>query len=103
MVNQTGKIVLVNAETEQLFGYGRAELLGQRIEILIPGSCGNAREGLRSAFLAKPQARAMGAGGEVRAQRKDGSQFPIEIALNHVETAEGTWVLSSIVDMTFQR
>jgi PAS domain S-box-containing protein len=103
MVNQSARIVLVNAEAERLFGYGRAELLGQRIEILIPESLRDDHEGMRSAFLANPQARVMGSGGELRAQRKDGSQFPVEIALNPVETAEGTWVLSSIVDMTFQR
>jgi PAS domain S-box-containing protein len=100
MVNDAGEIVLVNSETERLFGYRREELLGQSIEVLVPASSRESHPALRSAFFADPRARRMGAGRDLRAQGKDGSEFPVEIGLNPVETESGTWVLSSIVDIT---
>jgi len=98
-----GKIVLVNSRTEELFGYGRKELLGKSIEVLLPEAARRSHPALRKEFLAEPLARPMGIGPELTAQRKDGTQFPVEIGLNPIETEDGTWVLSSIVDITARK
>jgi PAS domain S-box-containing protein len=100
MVSQEGKIVLVNSQTEKLFGYQREELIGQSVDILVPNKFRAAHPQHRADFFAGPQARGMGAGRDLYAQRKDGSEFPVEIGLNPIETDEGTWVLSAIVDIT---
>ncbi|HTF70423.1 MAG TPA: PAS domain S-box protein, partial [Edaphobacter sp.] len=99
MVNHQGKIIMVNAQTEKLFGYLRRELLGQHVEILVP-QASEGHPGFREDFFAHTQTRPVGAGRDLLARRKDGSQFPVEIGLNPIETDEGTWVLSSIVDIT---
>ena len=100
MVNHEGQIVLVNVQTEKLFGYHREDLLGQPVEILVPESSRGRHPALRGDFFARPQARPMGAGRDLHARRKDGTQVPVEIGLNPIETPEGVWVLSSIVDIT---
>ena len=100
MVNQAGKIVMANAQAERLFGYSRAELLGQPAELLVPARFSGHYRHLRQAFSASPQARAMGAGRDLYGLRKDGSEVPIEIGLNPIETDEGPMVLSAIVDIT---
>jgi PAS domain S-box-containing protein len=100
MVDSSGKIVLVNSRTEELFGYAREDLLGQSIEILVPESFRESHVGLRNEFFIRPLARPMGAGRNLHARRKDGTQFPVEIALNPVETEEGSLVLSSVIDVT---
>jgi two-component system, LuxR family, sensor kinase FixL len=100
MVDPTGTIVMVNAQAERVFGYSRTELLGQPVEILVPPRYRAHHPGLREVFQRAPQARPMGAGRELYALRKDGSEFPVEIGLNPIETAEGKMVLSAIVDIT---
>lgn len=100
MIDRTGYIVLVNAETEKIFGYTRQELLGQTMEILVPQESRERHPHLRNEFFASPQARRMGAGRDLYALRKDGSRFPVEIGLNPVETESGMFVLSAIVDIT---
>lgn len=100
MINQLGNIQMVNAETERLFGFGRADLLGHPIEILIPERYRNAHPSLRGGFFAEPEPRRMGAGRDLFGLRNDGSEFPIEIGLNPLETDDGLCVLSSIVDIT---
>jgi PAS domain S-box-containing protein len=100
MVDRDGKIVLVNSRTEKLFGYDRKELLGQSIEILVPKSAGESHVGLRTEYFVQPLSRPMGIGRDLYGRRRDGTQFPVEIGLNPIETEEGTWVLSSIVDVT---
>ena len=100
MVNQEGSIILVNAQTEKLFGYTREELAGQKVEILIPPEFRERHPGLRGDFLAQPRVRAMGAGRELYGLRKDGARFPIEIGLNPIRVDNGFWTLSSIVDIT---
>jgi len=100
MVNQVGSIVLVNAETERLFGYDRDELLNKKVEVLIPGRFHSAHPGLRSQYFASPEARRMGAGRDLFGVRKDGSEFPVEIGLNPVRMDEGLFVLSAIVDIS---
>jgi two-component system cell cycle sensor histidine kinase/response regulator CckA len=100
MVNHDGRIVLVNSQTERMFGYERQELLGQPVEILLPDRFRPGHPSLRGAFFSNPRARPMGAGRELFGLRKNGSEVPIEIGLNPIETAEGVFVLSSIVDIT---
>ena len=100
MIGPRGMIEMVNAQSETLFGYPRKELLGQPIEILVPERFRGHHPGLRTAFFQKPQARPMGAGRDLYGLRKDGSEFPIEIGLNPIETDEGIMVLSAIVDIS---
>lgn len=100
MSNRDGRIVLVNALTERMFGYSREELLGAPIELLVPESVRAKHPGLREAFFANPTARAMGAGRDLYGQRKDGSRFPVEIGLNPIDSADGMLALAAVVDIT---
>jgi PAS domain S-box-containing protein len=100
MINHVGTIELVNRETERLFGYSRDELLGQPIELLVPHRLRERHPSLRTDFFAHPQTRAMGAGRDLFAVRKDGTEMPVEIGLNPIETDEGLFVLASVVDIT---
>jgi diguanylate cyclase (GGDEF)-like protein/PAS domain S-box-containing protein len=100
MARKQGDIVLVNSQAEKLFGYKREELIGRPIEILVPHRFRLAHPAYRAGFAAQPHARPMGAGRDLFAMRKDGSEFPVEIGLNPIETEEGILVLSAIVDLT---
>ncbi|MEK7321931.1 MAG: PAS domain S-box protein [Pseudomonadota bacterium] len=100
MIDKGGSIVIVNAETEKLFGYSRSELLGRHVEELIPERFRMAHPQMRTRFFAAPEARRMGIGRDLFGLRKDGSEFPVEIGLNPIETEEGLFVLSAIVDIT---
>jgi PAS domain S-box-containing protein len=100
IVNKDGRIVLANAQTQKLFGYARQELLGQAIEILVPQRFRNAHPGHRIGFFAKPTARSMGADLELYGQRKDGTEFQVEISLSPLETEEGMLTMSAIRDIT---
>ena len=103
MIDWAGKIVMVNSQAERVFGYSRAELLGQPVEILVPERFRSRHPELRKTFLADPQPRLMGAGRDLHGLKKDGSEFPVEIGLNPIETDEGTMVLSAIVDITARK
>ena len=100
MVDRAGDIVMVNAQAERVFGYSRTELVGQPVEMLVPERFRGHHPGLREAFFADPRARPMGAGRDLFGLKKDGSEFPVEIGLNPIETEEGPMVLSAIVDIT---
>jgi PAS domain S-box-containing protein len=103
MINANGRIEMVNAQAEQVFGYARAEMLGQPVEMLVPKRFRGHHPGLRSSFFDDPRARPMGAGRDLFGLRKDGSEFPVEIGLNPIETDEGPMVLSAIVDISARK
>lgn len=100
IVNVTGRIVLANAQCQKVFDYARSELIGQRIEILLPGRYQQGHVGHRSAFFEHPRTRTMGAGLELFGQRKSGSEFPVEISLSPLETEEGLMVMCAVRDIT---
>lgn len=100
LVDRSGKIALVNTETERLFGYQRAELLGKPIESLVPQRYRPQHPQFLQQYMARPEARSMGAGRDLFGLRNDGSEFPVEIGLHPVPTKDGLLVLSAIVDIT---
>jgi PAS domain S-box-containing protein len=100
IVAVNGRIRLVNSQTETLFGYTRKELIGEAIEMLIPDRYRAGHGKLRDGFLSNPSARAMGSGRDLFGLRKDGTEIPIEIGLNPVQTHEGTIILTSIIDIS---
>lgn len=100
MVNSAGKIVFANIQAEILFGYPREELMGQLIEILIPQKFEANHPAYRNHFFADPKSRAMGAGRDLFAIRKDKTEFPVEIGLNPITTPDGPMVLAAVIDIT---
>ena len=100
MVDSGGRIALVNAQTELLFSYHRRDLLGEPVEKLVPERFRAGHGAHRTFFFTAPTTRAMGAGRELYGLRRDGSEFPLEIGLNPISTADGTFVLASIIDIT---
>ena len=99
-VNADGRIALVNAQTERLFGYGRDELVGQPVEMLVPDSVRSIHPARRAGYVADPRPRPMGAGMELAGRRRDGSTFPAEISLSAIDTEEGILVSAAVRDVT---
>lgn len=103
IVDSRGTIVLVNAQTEKLFGYKRGELLGQPIEVLVPDHFKAGHAGFRDGYSLDPRTRGMGVGRDLYARRFDGTSFPAEISLSPLETQEGVLVMAAVRDITEQR
>jgi PAS domain S-box-containing protein len=100
VVDEQGLIVRANAETEELFGYQRCELIGQPIEILMPGGARAGHVGLQSRLNTDPRTRLMGSGLELWGRRKDGSEFPAEVSLKPLRADSGVLILSAIRDVS---
>jgi PAS domain S-box-containing protein len=103
IVNSDGVIVLVNAQVEQTFGYARAELVGEPVEILVPDRFSGMHMAFRNGYVTEPRARPMGLGGDLFARRKDGSEFPVEVSLAPLETDEGLLVSAAVRDISERR
>ena len=100
MTDQNGAIAMVNTEVERMFGYRRAELIGQPVDILIPARLRDQHRSHRSDFASQPESRHMGTGRDLFALRKDGTEFPVEVGLNPIDSRDGLMILSVIVDIT---
>jgi PAS domain S-box-containing protein len=103
IVDSRGRIQLVNAQTERLFGYTRGELSGQRVEMLIPSRYQGSHVASREEYGRSPHSRAMGAGLELYGRHKDGSEIPVEVSLSPLQTEEGTLISSAIRDVSTRR
>jgi PAS domain S-box-containing protein len=99
-VDRRGRIVLVNTQTERLFGYWRDELAGQPVEVLVPEMARKAHRAHRARYAADPRPRAMGPATELAARRRDGSTFPAEISLSAIRTDDGLLVIAAVRDVT---
>ena len=100
IIGRNGTIMLANSQMEKMFGYTKTELLGQPIEMLVPARARAQHEAHREGFLAHPTARPMGIGRELYGLRKDGSEFPLEIGLNPLQTGGQSLILASVIDIT---
>src|SRR2546429_6069693 len=103
IVDASGKITLVNAQTEKLFGYKREELLGKTVENLMPERFRGNHLGHREQYAKAPRLRMMGSGMELFGRHKDGTEFPVEISLSPFKSKDGILVFSAIRDITLQR
>jgi PAS domain S-box-containing protein len=103
IVDRTGTIRLVNAQTEALFGYQRGELLGRPVEMLVPERFRGEHPGHRRGYATNQQVRPMGADVELSGLRRDGSEFPVEISLSPLQTGDGLLVSAAVRDVSERR
>ena len=103
VVNQQGDIVRFNPSAEKLFGYASAELIGKKIEILIPQRFAHNHTSHRDQYANNPHSRPMGLGMELWGLKKDGSEFPLEISLSPFESPEGRYIMAFIMDITIRK
>jgi PAS domain S-box-containing protein len=99
-VDEAGRIAFANAQVERLFGFSRAELLGSPVDALVPVRMRSGHPALRHGYEGAPSARAMGAGRDLFALRKDGTEIPVEIGLSTIDTPQGAVVLATIIDIS---
>ncbi len=99
-VREDGRIALLNAQAERLFGYDRSELLGQNVDVLVPAASRGIHSRLRAGYSAAPSARPMGTGDALCGLRKDGTEFPAEISLSSIQTDDGMLISASIRDIS---
>lgn len=100
IVSKNGTIQLVNTQVENIFGYEKSELIGKKVEVLIPNRYHKNHTSHRDYFFSNPKVRPMGAGLELKGLRKNGNEFPIEISLSPLETEDGVIVSAAIRDIT---
>ena len=103
LVDEHGRIQLINAQIEKWFGYTRSEVMGQFIEFLVPDSIRPSHVGLRNQYLSAPDVRQLGSGRDLSARRKDGTEFPCDISLHPLPSEHGMQVMVHIVDITDRR
>lgn len=103
VVDGRGRIVITNSEADRMFGYGRKELIGETIEILIPMAARGRHTHLRERFVAQERTRPMGTTRELVALRKDGTEFPVEVGLGRLQTDAGVLITSAIADITARK
>lgn len=103
VIDARGNIVLVNGKTEELFGYSRAEMLGQAVELLIPERYRAAHVGQRANYFAAPRVRPMGAGLNLQGRHKSGAEFPVEISLSPLQTEHGPLFTAVVRDVTLRK
>jgi PAS domain S-box-containing protein len=103
LVETSGRIVLANAAAERMFGYTSEELIGSELELLLPDHARPRHVEHRQRFFAEPRARPMGIGLDLAGRRRDGSEFPLEISLSHVESEDGILGLAFITDITARK
>jgi sigma-B regulation protein RsbU (phosphoserine phosphatase) len=100
VVDAAGQMVFVNSQTEKLFGYAASELVGQRVELLVPGQLRNEHQAVRGHYQGAPHVRPMGAALELRGVRKDGVEVPLDISLSPIQMDRGPMVIAAIRDVT---
>jgi PAS domain S-box-containing protein len=103
VVNQQGEIVRINPSAENLFGYKKDELLGQKIEVLIPKTLSHKHTQYRDGYMGNPHARSMGANIDLKGLKKDGTEFPVEISLSPYTHDNGKFVIAFIIDITIRK
>jgi len=103
IVDRSGRISLVNSQTERMFGYSREELLDQPVEILIPEKFREGHRRDRDAYASAPHTRPMGSALNLLGRRKDGTTFPVEISMSPLEEADGVLITAAIRDVTERR
>ena len=99
-IDTAGRIVLANRRCEEMFGYGREELLGTRIEILLPEAMRSAHVRDRDAYFEHPHVRPMGIGLDLAGRRRNGEEFPVEVSLSFIETDEGLFAIAFVSDIS---
>ncbi|MDX1403149.1 MAG: PAS domain S-box protein [Woeseiaceae bacterium] len=103
IIDQNGRIAVVNGQAEHMFGYARQEMLGQPVEMLLPAELRDKHVRHRATYVSDPHLRPMGIGMDLMAKRRDGSTFPVEISLNAIDAANGQYVSSVIRDITTRK